>query len=254
MFPLFHSRNCLGQEWYSPYFNFREEPFGVSPDDRFFFASSQHAEASASLYYAISQRRGFAVLIGAPGLGKTSVLVNLAERIASEARVAFFVHPKFEGGAVLESVLLAMGLEPETDAVRRHRQLYAFLLELARQGKTCVVIFDEAQHLDAESLETIRMLSNFETPRQKLIQFILAGQPALADLLRAPECEQILQRVNIVARRRALGRQRNRTIYRPPSRSGGPGARIRFHRPQCEPSPQPPKECRATSIPCASTH
>ena len=192
---------------YCAYFGFAEEAFGVSPDARFFFPSSQHAEASAALYYAVSQRRGFAVLIGAPGLGKTSILVNLAERIAAGARVAFFVHPEFEGGAVLESVLLAMGLEPESDPVRRHRQLHAFLLELHREGKTCVVIFDEAQHLDAESLETIRMLSNFETPRQKLIQFVLAGQPALADLLRSPECEQILQRVNIVARLEPLGAQ-----------------------------------------------
>ncbi len=183
--------------WHS--FGFAEDAFGVSPDTRFFFASSQHAEASAALYYAVSQRRGFAVLIGAPGLGKTSILVNLAERIAAEARVAFFVHPEFERGAVLQSVLLAMGLEAEPDPVRSHRQLHSFLLQLHREGKTCVVIFDEAQHLDADSLESIRMLSNFETPRQKLIQFVLAGQPALADLLHSPDCEQILQRMNIVA-------------------------------------------------------
>lgn len=189
---------------YSSYFGFREDPFGVSPDPRFFFPSSQHAEASASLYYAIAQRRGLAILLGAPGLGKTSILVNLAERIASQARVAVFVHPRLEGGAVLESVLLAMGLEPEPDPVRRLRQFQAFLLDLHGEGKTFVVIFDEAQHLDAEALETIRMLSNFETPRQKLIQFVLAGQPALAQVLSAPECEQILQRVNIVARLRPL--------------------------------------------------
>jgi general secretion pathway protein A len=185
---------------YRQHFGFREQPFGVSPDSRFFFSSSQHAEASAALYYAIAERRGFAMLIGAPGLGKTTVLVNLAQRLVQDARVAFFVHPRFEGGAILESVLLAMGLEPESDAIRRHRQFRAFLLDLYRQGKTCVVILDEAQNLDAESLETIRMLSNFETPRQKLIQFVLAGQPALARLLRAPECEQILQRVNTIAR------------------------------------------------------
>ena len=190
---------------YCAHFGFAREAFGVSPDSSFYFASSQHAEASASLYYAVSQRRGFAVLIGAPGLGKTSVLVQLAEDIAAEARVAFFVHPEFEGGAVLQSVLLAMGLEPEPDPVRSHRQLHAFLLDLQRAGKTCVVIFDEAQHLDAKSLETIRMLSNFETPRQKLIQFVLAGQPALAELLRLPECEQILQRINIVAHLEPLG-------------------------------------------------
>ena len=189
---------------YCQHFGFREDPFGVSPDDHFFFAGSQHAEASAALYYAIAQRRGFAVLIAPPGLGKSTVLVNLAARIASEARVAFFVHPRFESGSVLESVLLAMGLEPEPDAVRRHRQFHAFLLSLLNRNKKCVVIFDEAQNLTAESLETIRMLSNFETPSEKLIQFVLAGQPGMARLLHTPECEQILQRVNIVARLQPL--------------------------------------------------
>jgi general secretion pathway protein A len=192
---------------YCNFFGLATEPFGISPDSRFFFASAQHVEASASLYYTIAQRRGLAVLIAPPGLGKTSVLVNLAERIAGEARVALFVHPQFEGDAVLDSVLLAMGLEPEADPVRRLRQFHAFLLDLHRKGKTCVVIIDEAQNLSFPALETIRMLSNFEAPDQKLIQFILAGQPGLADLLRAPECEQILQRVNVIARLEPLSAQ-----------------------------------------------
>ena len=95
---------------YRKFFGMVAEPFGMSPDPRFFFPSEQHAEATASLYYTIAQRRGFAALIGHPGVGKTSVLVNLAQRIAGKARVAFLVHPQFGGVAVLESVLLAMGL------------------------------------------------------------------------------------------------------------------------------------------------
>ena len=190
---------------HSKYFGFREEPFGVSPDDRFLFASAQHAEATASLYLAITQRRGFAVLVGAPGLGKTSILVNLVSRLAAVARVAFFVHPQLQGSGVLESVLVAMGLAPDRDPLGRHRQLHDFLLDLNREDKTCVVIFDEAQHLDVESLEVIRMLSNFETPRHKLIQFVFAGQPRLAQLLHSPSCEQILQRIGIFARLGPLG-------------------------------------------------
>jgi general secretion pathway protein A len=192
-------------DMYSKFFGMMAEPFGVSPDPRFFFSSEQHAEATASLYYTITQRRGFAALIGHPGLGKTSVLVNLAQRMAGEARIAFLVHPQFGGDAVLESVLLAMGLEPVADPVGRLRQLHKFLLDLQSQGKTCVVIIDEAQNLGPQALETIRMLSNFEAPSQKLIQFILAGQPGLAELLRAPECEQLLQRINVVARLEPLG-------------------------------------------------
>jgi general secretion pathway protein A len=189
---------------YAPFFTFREDPFGVSPDSQYFFPSKQYAEASATLYYAIAQRRGFAVLIAPPGLGKTSTLVHFAERIKQEARVAFFVHPHLVDGCVLDSVLLAMGLEPAADAVGRHRQLHAFLLDLERQGKTCVVIFDEAQNLTLESLETICMLSNFETPRHKLIQFVLAGQTELTNLLSAPQCEQVRQPINLVARLQPL--------------------------------------------------
>ena len=93
-----------------------------------------------------------------------------------------------------------MGLEPAPDPVHRLRQFHKFLLDLCREGKTCVVVIDEAQNLGFEALETIRMLSNFEAPTQKLIQFILAGQPALERLLRSPEAEQILQRINSVTR------------------------------------------------------
>jgi general secretion pathway protein A len=185
---------------YCQHFGFREEPFGVSPDVRFLFPTAQHTEAMASLYYVVSQRRGLAVLIAAPGLGKTSLLVNLAERIAPLARVALFVNPQFESASVMESVLLAMDLAPDPDAVRRNLQLRDFLAGLYHEGKTCVVIIDEAQHLVPSSLEALRMLSNFETQRQKLIQFVLAGQPALADLLRSPDCEQIFQRVSVFAR------------------------------------------------------
>lgn len=185
---------------YCPHFGFREEPFGVSPDVRFLLSTPKHAEAMASLYYVIAQRRGFAVLFGSPGLGKTSLLVNLAERIAPQARVAFFVRPEFENRSVMQSVLLAMDIEPAPDAARQSLQFREFLLDLNRQGRTCVVIVDEAQHLDPVSLEALRMLSNFETTRHKLVQFVLAGQPGLSRLLRAPECEQIMQRINVIAR------------------------------------------------------
>jgi general secretion pathway protein A len=178
------------------------DPFGVSPDPRFWVATPQHVEASAALYYAIAQRRGFAVLIAPPGLGKTTVLTKLSERIRGESKIALLVHPGVEMGSVLESVLLAMGLNnnPAPDAVSCHEQLHQFLLDLNRQNKTCVVIFDEAQNLSFHSLESIRMLSNYETTSHKLIQFVLAGQPTLADVLMAQECQQIRQRINTVAR------------------------------------------------------
>jgi general secretion pathway protein A len=185
---------------YQRFFHLTCEPFGVTPDPRFFYMSTWHVEAAASLYYAITERRGFAALIAPPGLGKTSVIVSLLDRLREQADVVFIVHPRLDGEALLESVLSGLGVNPDSDSCRRARQLAEHLAELDRRGRTCVVILDEAQNLSTDALETVRMLSNFEVPGRKLIQFLFVGQPALATLLKRPECEQIRQRINVVAR------------------------------------------------------
>jgi general secretion pathway protein A len=185
---------------YQRFFNLSLEPFGVSPDPRFFYPSAQHVEAAASLYYAIAERRGFAALIARPGLGKTSLVVGLLERLREHADVVFLVHPKLDGQALLESVLTGLGLNPDGDPSKRTRQLAEHLARVDTRGRTCVVILDEAQNLSPEALETVRMLSNFEVPGRKLIQFVFVGQPSLATLLKRPDCEQIRQRINVVAR------------------------------------------------------
>jgi general secretion pathway protein A len=185
---------------YQRFFGLNADPFGVSPDPRFFYASSQHVEASAALYYAIAERRGFAALIAPPGLGKTSVVVNLLGRLRDHADVVFLVHPKLDGDTLLESVLNGLGVDPDGDPARRTRQLATHLSALDSSGRTCVVILDEAQNLGVEALETVRMLSNFEVPGRKLIQFIFVGQASLAALLKRPECEQVRQRINVIAR------------------------------------------------------
>ena len=185
---------------YQQFFGLTDEPFGVSPDPRYFFATPQHAEAAAALYCALVERRGFAALIAAPGLGKTSVIVHLLERLKDRALVAMLVHPYFEANNLLESILAGFGVEPHADPLLRRKQLIGFLTVARISGKTCVVILDEAQNLTTATLEMIRMLSNFETAHEKLIQFVMVGQPALAPLLRRPESEQLRQRINVIAR------------------------------------------------------
>jgi general secretion pathway protein A len=189
---------------YHAHFALREEPFGVSPDQRFFMETEQHREALATLYYAIRQRRGFALLLGRAGLGKTSVLVQLVRRLEGETETAWLPHPYFDRTNVLESILLSLGLTATGSLAQDHRLFYKFLIDTRQAGKTCVVIFDEAQDLSLDTLETIRMLSNFETPTEKLVQIVLAGQPRLASTLAKPECEQIRQRLNVIARLRPL--------------------------------------------------
>ena len=125
---------------YHAHFALREEPFGVSPDRRFFLQTEQHREALATLYYALRQRRGFALLVGRAGLGKTSVLVQLMQMLEGHAEIAYLPQPYFDRSTVLESILLSLGLNSTGSLAQDHRLFYKYLLETRRAGKTCVVI------------------------------------------------------------------------------------------------------------------
>jgi general secretion pathway protein A len=185
---------------YHAHFGITDEPFGASPDPRFFFRTEQHREAVATLFYAIQQRRGFAMMVGRAGLGKTSVLFTLVQMLRDKAQIAYLPNPYYDHTTVLACILSSLGLEPAASAPANHQLFYKFLLETQRTGKTCVVVFDEAQDLNRDTLEAIRMLSNFETPTGKLVQIVLAGQPRLAETLKQPDCEQIRQRLNAIVR------------------------------------------------------
>lgn len=191
---------------YRAHFALRDEPFGVSPDGHFSLETEQHRESVATLYYGIRQRRGFTLLVGGAGLGKTSILVQLLKGLEGEAETAYLTHPYFDRSNALESILTSLGLETTPSLAQNHRIFYEFLIKTQRTGKTCVVVVDEAQNLNRETLEAIRMLSNFETPTEKLVQFVLSGQPPVADVLGRLDCEQIRQRVNVIARLKPLER------------------------------------------------
>jgi general secretion pathway protein A len=185
---------------YHEHFALRDEPFSASPDDRFFYQTEQHTEAVATLLYAILQRRGFGLLVARPGLGKTSVLRRLVFLLEGKADVAFLPQPYFDHQNILEAILTALGIEPQAAPSQNYRLFYQYLMKTRATGKTCVVIFDEAQNLDLNTLEAIRMLSNFEASGQKLIQIVLAGQPRLVEVLKQDDSEQIRQRINVVSR------------------------------------------------------
>src|SRR5271170_190258 len=185
---------------YHAYFDLREEPFSASPDSRFFFETDQHREAAATLYYVAEQRRGMALLLGAAGLGKTSVLVRFLQMLEGKAETTYLPLPYFDHTTVLEAVLVSLGLEPTPSAAQNHRLFYEYLMKIRRAGKTCVVVFDETQDLNRDTLDAIRMLSNFETATEKLVQIVVAGQPRLSETLKQPDCEQIRQRFSAVAR------------------------------------------------------
>ena len=178
------------------FYGLKEQPFNVTPDPRFLYLSPSHREAIASLYCAIENGRGFSVMVAKPGMGKTSILFRLLETFGDRARTAFLFQSDCNSRQLLQSLMLDIGLEVTDDVVRMRESLNRLLLEERRAGRRFVIVLDEAQNLDADVLESIRLLSNFETPTEKLLHFVLAGQPQLAATLAKPEMVQLSQRVS----------------------------------------------------------
>ena len=184
---------------YLKYFGFREQPFGVTPDPRFLYLSAAHREALASLYYGVEANRGFLGLIAKPGMGKTTLLFHLLEKFRSSARTAFLFQTQCSSREFMRFLLTELGYQDDSqDFVRMHEEFNRRLLQEARAGNRFIVVVDEAQNLAPEVLETVRLLSDFETPRAKLLQIILSGQPELATKLASAGLAQLRQRISIV--------------------------------------------------------
>lgn len=183
------------------YYGLQEQPFGVSPDPRYLFMSPTHREALASLFYGVTAGRGFMTVVARPGMGKTTLLFQLLQRLESSARTVFLFQTQSSPRDFMRSLMADLGIQDDSgDLVRIHSQLNEALLRESHAGRQFIVIVDEAQNLDPSVLEVVRMLSNFETPSKKLMQIILAGQPQLAGKLASPELLQLRQRLSIVAR------------------------------------------------------
>jgi type II secretory pathway predicted ATPase ExeA/outer membrane protein OmpA-like peptidoglycan-associated protein len=188
------------------HFGLRENPFGVTPDIRFLYRSHTHREALDSLINGIDFGFGFQVLIGQPGMGKTSLLFSLLERFRASAHTAFLFQPQSEPHDLLQSVLYELGTSStETSLHKLFEQVNDVLYRAARERKRVILVVDEAQNLDYVVLEALRQLSNFETPDSKLLQVVLAGQPQLAEKLAASAHEQLRQRISAISRLRPLG-------------------------------------------------
>ena len=182
------------------FFGVREQPFGVTPDPRYLYLGPGHREALASLYYGIEANRGFLSLIAPPGMGKTTLLFHLLAKFDHTARTAFLFQTQCNSREFMRFLLAEIGIESESqDFVKMHEQFNRCLVQEARAGKRFIVVIDEAQNLDATVLETVRLLSDFETPQAKLLQIILVGQPGLADKLASPALVQLRQRITSVS-------------------------------------------------------
>ena len=180
------------------YYNLLEQPFGVTPDTRFLYLNHMYCEALASLWYGIEERRGFIALIAHPGMGKTTLLFQLLQRLRrTSARTVFLFQTCCTADDLIRYLLLDLGIWPSSDAVGMRYQLNEVLLQEARAGRQVVFVIDEAQNLSASTLESVRLLSDFETSQGKLLQIVLAGQPQLANTLMKPEMLQLTQRLSM---------------------------------------------------------
>ena len=181
---------------YLAFYGLTEKPFSMTPDPRFLYLTPGHREALAQLTYAFREGQGFMALTGDVGTGKTTLLRALLEQLDENTAVAVVLNSTLPFDGILEYVLEDFGVSQA--AVTRAQRLVAlnsFLIERHRVGHKSVIIIDEAQHLDAATLEHLRLLSNFQTTRETLLQILLAGQPELRARLDLPELRQLKQRI-----------------------------------------------------------
>lgn len=189
------------------YFGFNEDPFGATPDPRYLYSSRTHREALASLQYGFYNNRGFTALIAPPGMGKTTLLFHFLDHIRESARSVFIFNTQCDPRELVSYILRDIGIDPGANGVDMHEQLNGALTATAREGRKFVLVIDEAQNLSDAALETVRLLTNFETSRAKLMQIVLAGQPQLSTKLISPSLVQLRQRISNICRLEAFSKE-----------------------------------------------
>ena len=181
---------------FEQFFSLAENPFSMSPDPRFLMATALHREAIAGLIYGVTERRGFMVLTGEAGTGKTTVLRAAADALPESVQFSYLLNPAMSPSELLEHTLLDLGIDDVPDSkARRMFKLGEILSGRHGQGQVSALIVDEAHKLSPEVLEEIRLLTNFETTTEKMLQIVLVGQPELGELLNLPDLRQLKQRI-----------------------------------------------------------
>ena len=183
---------------YEKYFQLRERPFALSPDPEYLYPSKVHQEALSYLRYGIEGHAGFVVITGEIGSGKTTMLQSLLGRLDRNTTVARIVNTMLDPRELLDAIVLDFGMDPTglSKPVLLHR-LAEFLVTQRQAGRLTLLVIDEAQNLSLPALEEIRMLSNLETEKSKLIQIIMIGQPELREKLALPKLQQLRQRITV---------------------------------------------------------
>jgi putative secretion ATPase (PEP-CTERM system associated) len=184
---------------YERFYNLRERPFSLSPDPDYLYLSRVHREALGYLRYGIEGHAGFVVITGEIGCGKTTLLQTMLRNLDRQTSVSRLVNTMLDARELIEAVMIDFGLDPGQGRSKPLllRDLAQFLVDQRTAGRLALLVIDEAQNLSLSALEEVRMLSNLETEKSKLIQILLVGQPNLREVLARPELEQLRQRVTV---------------------------------------------------------
>jgi putative secretion ATPase (PEP-CTERM system associated) len=217
---------------YERFYHLRERPFSLSPDPDYLYPSRVHKEALSYLRYGIEGYAGFIVITGEIGSGKTTLLQTALRGLDHQTSVSRIVNTMLDARELLEAVMLDFGLDPAPERSKPMllRDLAQYLVDQRSRGRLALLVIDEAQNLSLAALEEVRMLSNLETEKSKLIQIALIGQPNLRDLLRRPELEQLRQRVTVSYHLQALDANETAAYVNHRLRRAAIGAPLEFSR------------------------
>jgi general secretion pathway protein A len=212
---------------YTKFYGFKEKPFEVTPDPRFLYLTQNHKEALAHLIYGINGRRGLTVVTGDAGTGKTTLIHTLMRLLSrmnrnDKTRTAYLFNPKLDPTEFLYYICWDLGIKlQEKSKVHYLIKFHGFLLDCYERNEKVVLVIDEAHSLDPALFEEIRLLTNLETPKKKLLQIILMGQPELSELLNRPECLPLKQRISLRYRLNPLNEEETKEYIRTRLRIAG---------------------------------
>jgi general secretion pathway protein A len=210
---------------YTKFYGFKEKPFEVTPDPRFLYLTENHKEALAHLIYGVKGGKGLTVITGEAGTGKTTLihtLMRLLSRMNGNTRTAYLFNPKLDSTDFLYYICWDLGIKlQERSKVRYLIKFHGFLLDCYNRNEKVVLVIDEAHSLEPALFEEIRLLTNLETPKKKLLQIILMGQPELNELLNRPQFRPLKQRISLRYRLNPLSQEETKEYIKKRLRIAG---------------------------------